>query len=193
MNKSLKGFKTAENLMKAFAGESQAKNRYTFYAEKAKQEKFIEISQVFLETAHNEQFHAERFFRFLNNDFKGEQIAITNAGYPIALGSTLENLEAGADGEYEEWAELYPSFSDVAMKEGFEEIASVFSYIAEVEKRHYERFKNHSQILVNNAVFKKANTVYWICLECGHIHEGIEAPQVCPVCSRPQGFFKLYQ
>lgn len=192
MDKSLKGTKTAENLMKAFSGESQARNRYTFYSEKAKQEKYIDIANVFLETAHNEQYHAERFFRFLNKDFKGEQIAIVNAGYPVALGNTTENLKAGADGEHEEWSLLYPAFADDARNEGFNEIADVFTLISDVEKRHYERFQTYSQTLLNNEIFKKAGTVKWVCLECGHIHEGSEAPIVCPICSRPQGYFKLY-
>lgn len=191
--KNLKGTNTGDNLMKAFAGESQARNRYTFYAEKAQQDKFIQISNIFNETAHNEKYHAERFFRLLNANHKGEQIAIKNAGYPVDLGTTLENLKAAAKGEEEEYSILYPAFSQEARREGFDDIADVFSYVAEVEKRHFDRFNQYAKRVLENEIFQQTGTVKWVCLECGHIHDGIEAPEICPICSRPQGFFKLYE
>ena len=193
MENSLKGSKTAENLMKAFAGESQARNRYTFYAEKAQQEKYIDIYNIFNETAHNEKYHAERFFRFLNTDFKGEQIGISNAGFPVELGTTLENLQAAAAGEHEEHSILYPAWAKEAAEEGFDEISTVFTLVAEVEKKHEQRFQTYAQRISNNQLFRQAGTVKWVCLECGHTHEGLEAPDVCPICSRPKGFFKLQQ
>lgn len=191
MDQKLKGSRTAENLIKAFAGESQARNRYTFYADRAKQEKLIDIYNVFNDTAHNEKYHAERFFRFLNAEFKGEQIAIVNAGFPIDLGTTLENLEAAAKGEHEEHAILYPTWAKDAGDEGFHQIQKVFTLVMEVEKKHEQRFQQYAQRLINNELFKQTATVKWVCLECGHQHEGIEAPEVCPICSRPKGFFKL--
>ncbi|MPW25385.1 rubrerythrin family protein [Alkalibaculum sp. M08DMB] len=191
MENRLKGSKTAENLMKAFAGESQARNRYTFYAEKAQQEKQIQISNVFNETAHNEKYHAERFFRFLNTEFKGEQVAITDVGFPVDLGTTLENLEAAARGEHEEHAILYPAWAKEAEEEGFSQIATVFELVSKVEKKHEERFNQYAQRVLNNEIFRQTGKVKWVCLECGHVHEGIEAPDACPICSRPKGFFKL--
>lgn len=193
MEKSLKGTKTAENLMKAFSGESQARNRYTFYAEKAQQEKQKDIYQVFDETAHNEKYHAERFFRILNQEFKGEQIAVFNAGYPVELGTTLENLEAAAAGEHEENSILYPAWAKEAREEGFIQVADVFDLVAQVEVKHEQRFKEYAERVKNNEMYRQTGTVQWLCLECGHIHVGLEAPGVCPICQRPQGSFKLLQ
>ncbi|SKB00404.1 Rubrerythrin [Caloramator quimbayensis] len=189
--KSLKGTKTAENLMKAFAGESQARNRYTYYSSTAQKEGFVQISKLFLETADNEKEHAKRFFKFLNESLKGEAVEI-NAGYPVALGDTKFNLLSAAKGENEEWSELYPEFAKVAEEEGFPEIAEVFRKIADVEKHHEIRYRKLYDNLENGNVFKKDNIVKWKCNNCGYIHEGNEAPLVCPACAHPQGYFEVF-
>lgn len=191
--KSLKGTRTAENLLKAFAGESQARNRYTFYSSVADKEGYKQIKNIFLETADNEKEHAKRFFKFLLEGFKGElptTVKIT-ADYPVAQGTTLENLKAAAAGENEEWADLYPAFADVADEEGFPEIAVAFRMIASVEKHHEERYKKLADNVANNAVFKKEQKVVWKCGNCGYIHEGSEAPDKCPACAHPQAYFEL--
>ncbi len=190
--KSLKGTKTAENLLKAFAGESQARNRYTYYASQAKKEGYVQIQNFFLETADNEKEHAKRFLKFLkaDPDINGKAIEIT-ASYPAALGDTKFNLKAAAEGENEEWSELYPAFADVADKEGFPEIAIIFRKIAEVEKHHEARYRKLLQNIENNTVFKKGEKTYWKCNNCGYIHEGLEAPELCPACQHPQGFFEV--
>jgi rubrerythrin len=190
--KSLKGTKTAENLLKAFAGESQARNRYTYYASQAKKEGYVQIQNFFLETADNEKEHAKRFLKFLkaDPDINGKAIEIT-ASYPAALGDTKFNLKAAAEGENEEWSELYPAFADVADKEGFPEIAIIFRKIAEVEKHHEARYRKLLQNIENNTVFKKGEKIYWKCNNCGYIHEGLEAPELCPACQHPQGFFEV--
>ncbi len=191
---SLKGTKTAENLLKAFAGESQAKNRYEFAAKTAKKEGFEQISAIFLETALNEQEHAKIFFKHLvNNGVEGEAIEIT-ASYPAAWAQkdTLKNLEYAADGENEEWTELYPTFAQVAMEEGFKEVANTFKMVALVEKRHEERYKKLMNNVKNHEVFKKDGKVFWKCRNCGHITETIEAPETCPVCLHGQKYFELW-
>lgn len=191
--KSLKGTRTAENLLKAFAGESQARNRYTFYSSVADKEGYKQIKNIFLETADNEKEHAKRFFKFLLEGFKGElptTVKIT-ADYPVAQGTTLENLKAAAAGENEEWSDLYPAFADVADEEGFPEIAVAFRMIASVEKHHEERYKKLADNVANNAVFKKEQKVVWKCGNCGYIHEGSEAPDKCPACAHPQAYFEL--
>lgn len=191
--KSLKGTRTAENLLKAFAGESQARNRYTFYSSVADKEGYKQIKNIFLETADNEKEHAKRFFKFLLEGFKGElptTVKIT-ADYPVAQGTTLENLKAAAAGENEEWADLYPAFADVADEEGFPEIVVAFRMIASVEKHHEERYKKLADNVANNAVFKKEQKVVWKCGNCGYIHEGSEAPDKCPACAHPQAYFEL--
>ncbi len=190
--KSLKGTKTAENLLKAFAGESQARNRYTYYASQAKKEGYVQVQNFFLETADNEKEHAKRFLKFLkaDPDINGKAIEIT-ASYPAALGDTKFNLKAAAEGENEEWSELYPAFADVADKEGFPEIAIIFRKIAEVEKHHEARYRKLLQNIENNTVFKKGEKTYWKCNNCGYIHEGLEAPELCPACQHPQGFFEV--
>ncbi|MFL0197139.1 rubrerythrin [Clostridium sp. WILCCON 0269] len=187
---SLKGTKTAENLMKAFAGESQARNRYTYYSSIAKKEGYVQISNIFLETAENEKEHAKRFFKFLNNDLKGESVEI-NASYPVALGDTKTVLKAAADGENEEWSQLYPEFADVADKEGFPAIATVFRKIGEVEKHHEERYLALLKNVENGTVFKKEKVYKWKCDNCGYIHEGDSAPEVCPACAHPQSYFEI--
>lgn len=187
---SLKGTKTAENLMKAFAGESQARTRYTYYSSEAKKEGYIQISNIFMETAENEKEHAKRFFKFLNEDLKGEAVQI-NADYPVGLGDTKSNLLWAADGEKEEWSELYPKFADTADKEGFHEIAVVFRKIAEVEKHHEERYRKLLSNITNGTVFTKATPVMWKCANCGYVYYGTSAPEKCPACAHPQGYFEV--
>lgn len=188
---SLKGTKTAENLMKAFAGESQARNRYTYYSSTAKKEGYVQISNIFLETAENEKEHAKRFFKFLNEDLLGESVEI-NASYPVALGDTKTILKAAAKGENEEWSKLYPEFADIADKEGFSNIAEVFRKIAEVEKHHEERYLALLKNIENNTIFKKQKVHKWKCINCGYIYEGVFAPEVCPSCAHPQSYFEIF-
>ncbi len=189
--KSLKGTRTAENLMKAFAGESQARNRYTYYASTAKKEGYVQISNIFTETADNEKEHAKRFFKFLVESLDGEMVEI-NASYPVALGDTKANLLAAAQGENEEWSELYPHFADIADEEGFPAIAVVFRKIADVEKHHEARYRKLYSNLINDTAYKKAGPVKWKCNNCGYIHEGDSAPQSCPACAHPQGYFEVF-
>ncbi|MDD3225052.1 MAG: rubrerythrin family protein [Clostridium sp.] len=187
---SLKGTKTEQNLMKAFAGESQARTRYTFYASAAAKEGYVQIANIFTETANNEKEHAKRFFKFLNVDLNGEAVTI-NASYPVALGDTKTNLSAAAKGENEEWTKLYPSFAQTAREEGFEPIAAAFEVILQVEKHHEQRYRKLISNLQSNTVFKKDKVVLWKCINCGYIFEGMEAPKVCPSCLHPQSYFEL--
>lgn len=190
--KSLKGTKTAENLMKAFAGESQARNRYTFYASVAKKEGYVQISKIFEETAAQEKEHAKRFYKFLKDDLANEAIEIT-ASFPVALhGTTVENLKAAAAGENEEWTDLYPEFAKVAREEGFAAVAAAFDNIAKVEKWHEARYNKLAENIETSLVFKKEENVMWQCQNCGFIYEGVEAPNVCPACVHPQGYFKVF-
>lgn len=194
--KSLKGTKTAENLLKAYAGESQARNRYTLYASIADKEGYKQISQIFLETADNERIHANRFFKFLVEGFEGElptTVTITEATYPVACGSTLDNLKAGAAGEKEEWSELYPHFAEVAEQEGFPEIAAAFKMIAKAETAHEIRYLKLIDNVANGKVFEKDEVVQWKCEKCGYIHTGKSAPQTCPACLHPQAYFELFK
>lgn len=188
--KSLKGTKTAENLMKAFAGESQARNRYTYYASVAKKEGYVQIANLFTETAENEKEHAKRFFKFLNESLGGEMVEIT-ANFPVGLGDTKANLLGAANGENEEWTDLYPEFAKIADEEGFPSVAVAFRKIAEVEKHHEERYRKLLANLENGSVFKKDSVVLWKCNNCGYIHEGESAPQACPACIHPQGYFEV--
>ena len=188
---SLKGTQTAENLMKAFAGESQARNRYTFYSSVAKKEGYIQISNLFTETADNEKEHAKRFFKFLNEGELAGEIVEISAGFPVSLGDTNANLLAAASGENEEWTILYPHFADIAEKEGFSIIATAFRKIAEVEKRHEARYRKLLSNIEENSVFKKENPTLWKCINCGYIYEGIEAPVSCPACAHPQSYFEV--
>lgn len=188
--KSLKGSKTAENLLKSFAGESQARNRYTFYASAAKKDGYVQISNIFKETADNEKEHAERFFKFLKEDFSLEALEIT-ASYPITLGDTKLNLLAAANGEKEEWYELYPEFAKVADEEGYKEIAAVYRNIASVEKHHEERYRVLLANVEKNKVFEKDEEIEWKCDNCGFIHKGKKAPGVCPACAHPQSYFEI--
>lgn len=189
--KSLKGTRTAENLMKAFAGESQARTRYTYYASAAKKEGYIQISNLFIETAENEKEHAKRFFKFLNEDLNGQMVEIT-ADYPVGLEDTKTNLLYAANGEKEEWTDLYPEFGKVAEEEGFQAVATAFRKIAEVEKRHEARYRKLLSNLENDTTFKKEKVVLWKCNNCGYIHEGTSAPELCPACQHPQGYFEVF-
>lgn len=187
----LKGKKTVENLMKAFAGESQARNRYTFYASAAQKEGYIQIAKLFTETAENEKEHAKIFFKLLNESLNGDMVEI-NASYPVALGDTKANLLAAANGENEEWTNLYPEFAKVAEEEGYTEVAAVFRKIAEVEKHHEARYRKLLQNINQGKTFKKDTVTLWKCNNCGYIYEGDSAPEVCPACSHPQGYFELF-
>jgi rubrerythrin len=183
----LKGSQTEKNLLKAFAGESQARNRYTFFAEVAKKEGYEQISAIFLETADNEKEHAEVFFKYLD----GGDVTI-EATYPAGkIGTTRENLLAAAEGEKMEWGTLYPEFERVAREEGFTEIATSFKEIAEVEMQHEKRYRKLLENLESNTVFRKDRVVRWKCRNCGYVHEGKEAPKVCPACKHPQAFYEL--
>lgn len=189
--KSLKGTKTAENLMKAFAGESQARTRYTYFSSAAKKEGFVQISNIFMETAENEKEHAKVFFKFLNESLKGEGVTI-NAEYPVALGDTKFNLMSAANGENEEWSILYPEFAKVADSEGFPEVANAFRKISEVEKHHEARYRKLYQNVCNDGVFNKSETLLWKCNNCGFIYEGASAPALCPACTHPKDYFEVF-
>jgi len=187
MAKSVKGTETEKNLLKSFAGESQARNRYTYFASAAKKEGYEQISAVFLETADNEKEHAKRFFKYLD----GGDAEIT-AVYPAGIiGSTKENLKAAADGEKEEWTKLYADFEKIARDEGFEEIAVQFKEIAEVEEEHEKRYRKLLQNIKDGVVFKRDKKVKWHCRNCGYVHEGPEAPLRCPACLHPQSYYEL--
>ncbi len=191
MSNNLRGTKTAENLLKSFAGESQARMRYDYYASVANKEGYVQIANIFDETARNEKEHAKRFFKFLNNDLKGDAVEIT-ATYPVHLGSTLENLKSAASGENEEHTELYPEFARVAEEEGFHDIAMVYKKIAEVEARHETRFNKLAENIEKNRVFEREEETEWICANCGYVHKGKNAPEKCPACEHPKGFFGLF-
>ncbi|MDD4803348.1 MAG: rubrerythrin family protein [Syntrophomonas sp.] len=192
--KSLKGTKTAENLMKAFAGESQARNRYTYYASAADKEGFKQIKNIFIETADNEKEHAKRFYKFLLEGFAGDLPAFIeiDATFPVAQGTTLDNLKAAADGEYEEWHDLYPDFAKTAEAEGFPQVAAAFKMIAMAETRHDTRFKKLAANIENGKVFKKDTATAWKCGNCGYVHEGPEAPKLCPACLHEQEHFEVF-
>jgi len=183
----LKGSKTEKNLLASFAGESQARSRYTYFAKIAQKEGYNQIANLFLETAENELQHAKQFFKFL----KGGMVEIT-ASYPAGvIGSTEENLEAAASGEHEEWTILYKEAAKTAKEEGFNEIAAQFEGIAKVEAHHEARYLKLLENLRKNKVFKKDAEVKWKCLKCGHIHTGKDAPNKCPVCQHPQSYFEI--
>lgn len=190
----LKGTKTAENLLKAFAGESQARNRYTYYASVADKEGYKQIRNIFIETADNEKEHAKRFYKFLLEGLQGElpaAIEIT-AEFPVAQGTTLDNLKASASGENEEWVDLYPEFAKVAKEEGFPEIFAAFRAIALAEKRHETRFNKLAENIETDKVFLKDEKVLWKCGNCGYVHEGKGAPEQCPACVHPQAHFEVF-
>ncbi len=183
----INGTETEKNLLKAFAGESQARNRYTYFASVARKEGYRQIEALFLETADNEKEHAKRFFRFL----EGGGLEIT-AAYPAGkIGTTLENLKVSAAGENEEWTKLYPAFAETAKSEGFKDVANAFKMIAEVEKEHEERYKKLAANIESGAVFKKQGKVRWKCRNCGYVHEGPDAPKTCPACMHSQEHFEI--
>lgn len=187
MGKSLKGTKTEKNLLAAFAGESQARNRYTYFASKARKEGFEQISAIFLETAENEKEHAKVFFKHL----EGGEVEIT-AGYPAGvIGDTKANLEAAAAGEKMEWSALYANFAKIAQEEGFPDIACSFEQIAKVEKFHETRYRKLISNIENGEVFKKKTAVKWHCRNCGYVFEGAEPPRECPACKHPQSFYEV--
>ncbi len=183
----LKGTKTEVNLLTAFAGESQARNRYTYFASQARKEGYIQIAQIFEETANQEKEHAKRFFKFL----EGDMVEISAAFPAGKIGSTAENLTAAAEGENYEWSQMYPGFASVAREEGFEEIAKVFEAVSVAEKQHERRYRGLLANIKSGKVFKKDEPVVWRCLNCGYLHEGEEAPEDCPSCAHPRDYFEL--
>jgi rubrerythrin len=184
---SLKGTQTEKNLLTAFSGESQARNRYTYFASKAKKEGYVQISEIFTETANQEKEHAKRLFKFL----EGGEVEITGAFPAGVIGSTLENLKDSAAGEHYEHTEMYPEFAKTAREEGFDTIASVFEAIAVAEKQHEKRYVDLAANIEAGEVFKRDEKVTWRCRNCGYLHEGSEAPDVCPACDHPQAHFEL--
>ncbi len=191
MTKSLQNTQTRENLLKAFAGESMARMRYTFYAKAAKKEGYIQISNIFLETADNERAHAKRFFKFLGEENK--PLEIENAEYPIGLSDkTADNLEIAASGEHDENTILYPNFAKIAKEEGFDEIAKAFLEVTKVEKIHEARFRKLKENILKGEVFKRDKEMIWKCNNCGYHHYGKEAPKICPSCLHEQEHFELF-
>jgi len=183
----LEGSQTEKNLLTAFAGESQARNRYTYFASKAKKEGYEQIRAIFEETANQEKEHAERLFKFL----EGGEVEIA-AGFPAGIiGATVENLKAAADGENYETTEMYPDFANTAEQEGFKEIAAVFKEIAVAEARHRDRYLALENNIKQGKVFKREKPVRWVCRNCGYVHEGLEAPDVCPACAHPQSYYEI--
>ncbi len=187
MAKSIKGTRTEQSLLKAFAGESQARNRYAYFASAARKEGYEQISSIFLETAENEKEHAKVFFKYL----EGGDVEIT-ADYPAGIiGNTRENLNHAAAGENLEWTSIYADFEKIAMDEGFSEIAQSFREIAKVEKFHESRYRKLSSNIQNGSVFKKQANVKWHCRNCGYIYEGADAPDECPACKHPQSYYEV--
>ncbi len=185
--KSVKGTKTEKNLLASFAGESQARNRYTYFASVAKKSGYEQISAIFLETADNEKEHAKRFFKFL----EGGEVEIA-AAYPAGvIGNTLANLEAAAAGEYLEWTKLYKEAENIAREEGFEQVADLFKEIAGVEVEHEKRYRKLIENIKEGKVFERDVVVKWKCRNCGYVHEGKVAPEECPACAHPQSFYEL--
>ena len=171
----LKGSKTEKNLMEAFAGESQARNKYTYFASKAKKDGYVQISKIFEETANNEKEHAKIWFKLLHG---GE------------IGSTIDNLKAAAEGEHYEWTDMYANFAKDAREEGFNDIAYLFEAVAKIEKEHEERYRKLLASVVEGKVFERDTEITWTCSNCGHVHKGTNAPQLCPVCKHPQAYFE---
>ena len=183
----LKGSKTEKNLMKAFAGESQARNRYTYFAGAARTEGFMQIADIFEETANQEKEHAKRFFKFL----EGGEVEIT-ASFPAGvIGTTHENLVAAADGESHEWTRLYPEFAEVASSEGFDAISKAFLSVSTAERQHEKRYRDLAANVAAGRVFKRDKPVVWRCRNCGYLHEGTDAPRTCPACVHPQAHFEI--
>ena len=187
MAKSIKGSKTEKNLLAAFAGESQARNRYTYFASQARKEGFEQIANLFLETSENEKEHAKIFFKHL----EGGDAEIT-AGYPAGIiDDTVKNLEAAAAGENMEWTTLYANFAKIAQEEGFDEVCRSFTQVAKVEKFHESRYRKLIENVKNGQVFEKKTPVKWHCINCGFVHEGPSAPKVCPACLHPQSYYEV--
>jgi len=184
----LMGTKTEKNLLAAFAGESQARNRYTYFASAAKKEGYEQIAAIFIETAENEKEHAKRFFKFLEGG-----AAEFTATFPAGrIGTTAENLKAAAEGEHEEWTRLYPGFADVAQQEGFPDVAAAFRYISKVEVEHEKRYLKLLENVQAGKAFKKGSKTAWMCRNCGYHHEGPEAPEQCPACLHPKSYFEVW-
>ncbi len=184
----LAGSQTERNLLLAFAGESQARNRYTYFSSQARTDGFVQIAQVFEETASQEKEHAKRFFKLL----QGGEVQI-QAAFPAGkIGSTAENLLAAAAGEHEEWSVLYPRFAAMAREEGFRAAATIFEMISVAEKQHELRFRGFLENVQKGRVFRREQPVVWRCQNCGYVHEGPEAPAACPACAHPQAFFELF-
>ncbi len=183
----LKGSRTEKNLLTAFAGESQARNRYSYFASQARKEGYMQIAAIFEETAEQEKEHAKREFKFL----QGGEVEIA-AGFPAGqIGSTIENLQAAAAGERYENTQMYPGFADVADEEGFSEIAAVFRSIAVAEKRHEDRYVALAKNIAEGLVFKRSEPVRWVCRNCGYVHTGAEPPESCPACAHPMSYYEL--
>ena len=187
MAESIKGTQTEKNLLTAFAGESQARNRYTYFSGAAKKEGLVQIADIFAETANQEKEHAKRFFKFL----EGGDVQITETFPAGIIGTTLENLRAAAMGEEHEWTEMYPAFAKVAREEGFNQVAAAFDAISIAEKQHGKRYKDLADNLEAGKVFKRNGKVVWRCRNCGYLHEAKEALKVCPACLHPQAHFEL--
>ena len=189
---NLKGTETLKNLMAAFAGESQARNRYTFWSSIAKKEGYVEVSKIFEETANQEKEHAKRLMKLMNTAAQGETLPVAGE-FPVLMGTTVENLKAAAAGENEEWTHMYPEFAKKAEEEGLPEIAAILRAIAMAEKMHEERYLKLAKQIEDGTVFKKDHKVLWKCNNCGFVVESLEAPTVCPDCNHPQAYFEEYK
>ena len=184
---NLKGTQTEKNILTAFAGESQARNRYTYFASQAKKDGYVQISEIFTETANQEKEHAKRLFKLL----QGGEVEVAAAFPAGVIGTTLDNLKEAAGGENYEYTEMYPGFAKIAVEEGFEEIAEIFNAIAIAEKQHEKRYLALAANIENGMVFKREQAVVWRCRNCGYLHEGDEAPEECPACAHAQAHFEL--
>ena len=183
----LKGSKTEKNLLTSFAGESQARNRYTYFSSKARKEGFVQIAQIFEETANQEKEHAKRFF----SQLQGGDVMVEAAFPAGVIGSTAENLKAAAAGEHYEWTEMYPGFAKIAREEGFEAAAKIWDAVSVAEKQHEKRYQDLLRNVEGGLVFKKGKPVLWRCINCGYLHEGMEAPDSCPACAHPRDYYEL--
>jgi rubrerythrin len=184
---NLKGTQTEKNILTAFAGESQARNRYTYFASQAKKDGYVQISEIFTETANQEKEHAKRLFKLL----EGGEVEVAAAFPAGVIGTTLDNLKEAAAGENYEYTDMYPGFAKAAIEEGFDEIADIFKAIAVAEKQHEKRYLALAANMANSTVFKKSEPVVWRCRNCGYLHEGTDAPEECPACAHPQAHFEL--
>jgi rubrerythrin len=184
---NLKGTRTEKNILTAFAGESQARNRYTYFASQAKKDGYVQIQEIFSETANQEKEHAKRLFKLL----EGGEVEVAAAFPAGVIGTTLDNLKEAAAGENYEYTDMYPGFAKIAVEEGFDEIAEIFTAIAVAEKQHEKRYLALAANIANNTVFKKEKSVVWRCRNCGYLHEGDSAPEECPACAHPQAHFEL--